>query len=171
MSKIEDLTEVAPCGIAIHYTVDNDTDFVTYNDINGRGKYSNKCPGCSWYGLCNPAMPIPKSCGRIYISGAITGTVNYMERFEAAEKELTEQGYTVINPAKVNAQLPAGSTTYEDYMRMSLFLMDMCDVLYQLDGWEYSKGANRELGYALGKDMTIFQEGDLKDEQKNTLQG
>lgn len=30
---------------------------------------------------------------RIYISCAITGTDDYMERFAKAEKELTEQGY------------------------------------------------------------------------------
>ena len=43
---------------------------------------------------------------KIYISGAITGTDDYMERFEKAEKELTDKGYSVLNPAKVNAQLP-----------------------------------------------------------------
>ena len=49
---------------------------------------------------------------KIYISGAITGTDDYMERFEKAEKELAEKGYSVVNPAKVNAQLPE-DTSYE----------------------------------------------------------
>ena len=49
---------------------------------------------------------------KIYISGAITGTDDYMERFVKAEKELTENGYSAINPAKVNAQLPE-DTSYE----------------------------------------------------------
>lgn len=44
---------------------------------------------------------------RVYISGSITGTDDYMERFSKAEKELEAQGFGVINPAKVNAQLPA----------------------------------------------------------------
>ena len=43
---------------------------------------------------------------KIYISGAVTGTEDYMERFEAAEKKLTEAGYSVINPAKINSFLP-----------------------------------------------------------------
>ena len=47
-----------------------------------------------------------KQTEHIYISGPITGTPDYMERFEKAEKELTENGYSVINPAKVNAMLP-----------------------------------------------------------------
>lgn len=49
---------------------------------------------------------------KIYISGAITGTDDYVERFAKAEKELTEQGYSVVNPAKVNAQL-SEDTPYE----------------------------------------------------------
>lgn len=43
MDRIEDLKETAPCGMLIHYTVDRETDFVTYNDINGRGRY-RLCP-------------------------------------------------------------------------------------------------------------------------------
>lgn len=68
---------------------------------------------------------------KIYISGAITGTDNYMERFAKAEKELTEQGYSVVNPAKVNAQLPE-DTDYEDYMKMSFCMLDMCDSICML---------------------------------------
>ena len=46
-----------------------------------------------------------KQTEHIYISGPITGTSDYMKRFEKAEKELTENGYSVINPAKVNAKI------------------------------------------------------------------
>lgn len=94
---------------------------------------------------------------RIYISGAITGTDDYMERFANAEKELTEQGYSVVNPAKVNAQLPS-DTDYEDYMKMSFCMLSMCDAIYMLNGWQKSFGANRELGYAMGKRMTVLSE-------------
>ena len=94
---------------------------------------------------------------KVYISGAITGTDDYMERFARAEKELTEQGYSVVNPAKVNAQLPE-DTTYEEYMKMSLCMIDMCESIYMLKGWEKSCGANREYGYALAKDMIIMHE-------------
>ena len=94
---------------------------------------------------------------RVYISGAITGTDDYMERFANAEKELTEKGYSVVNPAKVNAQLPQ-DTTYEEYMKMCFCMLDMCDSIYMLKGWEKSCGANREYGYALDKDMIIVYE-------------
>ena len=94
---------------------------------------------------------------KIYISGAISNTDDFMERFAKAEKELTEQGYSVVNPAKVNAQLPE-DTTYEEYMKMSLCMLDMCEAIFMLKEWSKSFGANREYGYALAKDMIIMYE-------------
>lgn len=94
---------------------------------------------------------------KIYISGAITGTDDYMERFAKAEKELTEQGYSVVNPAKVNAQLPE-DTSYEEYMNMSFCMLDMCDSICMLKGLDKSCGANREYGYSLANDKIIIYE-------------
>lgn len=94
---------------------------------------------------------------KIYISGAITGTDDYTERFARAEKQLTEQGYSVVNPAKVNAQLPE-DISYEEYMKMSFCMLTMCDSIYMLKGWGKSCGANREYGYAMAKDMIIMYE-------------
>lgn len=55
-AAVEDLKETTPCGMTIHYTVDTATDFVTYTDINGRGKYRlcEACERCSWKGICKP---------------------------------------------------------------------------------------------------------------------
>ena len=59
-----------------------------------------------------------KQTEHIYISGPITGTSDYMKRFEKAEKELTENGYSVINPAKVNA-MPVSYTHLDVYKRQA----------------------------------------------------
>ena len=104
---------------------------------------------------------------RIYISGQISNLEKsyYMERFECAELRLTVvDGYSVVNPTKVNAQLPA-DTSYEDYMKMSFCMLDMCDAIYMLDGWEESRGANREYGYAIakGKKVIFESEGEAND--------
>ena len=93
---------------------------------------------------------------KLYLSGAITGTDDYMDRFSMAEKSL-EAEHTIINPAKVNAQLP-GDTNYEDYMKMSFCMLDMCDGIYLLKGWEKSCGSNRELGYAMAKGKIILRQ-------------
>ena len=94
---------------------------------------------------------------KIYISGAISNTDDFMERFASAEKELTEHGYSVINPAKVNAQLPE-DTSYEEYMKMFFCMIDMCEAIFMIQGWSKSCGSNRELGYAMAKDMIIMYE-------------
>ena len=93
---------------------------------------------------------------KLYLSGAITGTDDYMDRFSMAEKSL-EVEHTIINPARVNEQLPS-DTNYEDYMKMSFCMLDMCDGIYLLKGWEKSCGSNRELGYAMAKGKIILRQ-------------
>lgn len=41
---------------------------------------------------------------RVYISGPITGTEDYMERFAKAEEKLTAAGHQVYNPAHANRE-------------------------------------------------------------------
>lgn len=93
---------------------------------------------------------------RIYISGPMTGVENCKEGFAKAEQELQEQGHCVVNPALVDFILPEGS--YEEYMQVDMFLLNMCDAIYMIKGWEKSCGANREYGYALAKGMEIMFE-------------
>ncbi|MBE5846219.1 MAG: DUF4406 domain-containing protein [Lachnospiraceae bacterium] len=92
---------------------------------------------------------------RIYISGAITGTTDYEERFREAEKKLIKAGHKVINPVKVNGVMPDGAT-HEDYMTMSFAMMDICDAVYFMPGWQQSRGANQEYGYAIAKNMPRY---------------
>lgn len=92
---------------------------------------------------------------RIYISGKITGTTDYMERFAAAEKYLIEKGHTVVNPAKVNGMMPE-DMTWKEYMKMSLCMLQLCSAIYMLPGWEDSPGAILEHHEAVKMDMLIF---------------
>ena len=92
---------------------------------------------------------------KIYISGKITGTTDYIQRFERAEKAISN--YIVINPARVNAQLPK-ETTWEEYMQMSMTMLKMCNAIYMLNGWEYSKGAILEYNYAVENNYKIIFE-------------
>ena len=105
---------------------------------------------------------------RIYISGPITGTENYLEHFKAAEDYWTSKGFSCINPAALDTVLPK-DLSYEEHMDIDMHLMDMCDTIYLLKGWENSRGANREYGYALGKEFTIIKEYDELDPPKQGM--
>lgn len=50
-------------------------------------------------------------------------------------------------------------------MKMCFCMLDMCEAIYILKGWEKSCGSNREYGYALAKDMIIMYEKEMANEQ------
>jgi hypothetical protein len=82
----------------------------------------------------------------VYISGAITQNPNYILDFTRAESKLKEaikygeyDFTSICNPALVNANLPK-DFTHKDYMRVCFAMMDSCDSIYMLTGWESSKG-------------------------------
>lgn len=84
-----------------------------------------------------------------YLSGPITGNPDYKKQFAWAAKHLERLGWDIINPAAMERVVPVSAFTYEDYMEIDLLLLSKADTLIQLPGWENSRGANRELGYAL----------------------
>jgi hypothetical protein len=94
---------------------------------------------------------------RIYISGAISGVLDFKEKFDQAEKHLkqTYPNAEIINPTMI--VLPS-SCTHEDYMKIDFMLLDLCDSVYFMPGWEWSKGCNQEYGYAMAKDLIILEE-------------
>lgn len=95
---------------------------------------------------------------KIYLSGPITGTKDYMNRFAEAEQRLTERGHSVINPARVCACLPK-DTTYEEYMEMCMTMMGQAEAIYLMAGWQDSNGARREFETAKIWKIKIFYEG------------
>ena len=93
---------------------------------------------------------------KVYISGKITGTTDYLERFAQAETRLRVQGFEVVNPAKELDKLPKDSTTWRQYMGEAFKLLMECDAIYMLDGWQESKGARLELFVADRTGMTFI---------------
>lgn len=92
----------------------------------------------------------------IYISGPIEGVDNYREKFERAKRIIEKGGHNAINPAG----LDLSGLTREQILDTDLILLDLCDTIYMLKGWESSCGANREYGYALAKGLDIMFERD-----------
>lgn len=100
---------------------------------------------------------------RVYISGPITGTDDYQERFEKAEKYLKKQGFEVINPAKVNGQMP--KLKWDEYMQMSMTMLRMAEMIFMLKGWQNSNGAYIEHSYATDLSInTIYEKEEMYEQ-------
>ena len=81
---------------------------------------------------------------KVYLSGKITGDVNYKVKFAEKEKQLSELGYQVFNPA-----LFPDMFTWDQFLDIDLKILSFCDAIYLMKGWESSKGANMEYREAL----------------------
>lgn len=95
---------------------------------------------------------------RIYLCGPVTGTEDYRERFRKAEATLAKEGFEVVNPVKIMRKLPEG-VTYQEIMRLCMHLLDMCEVIFLMNGWQHSDGCNAEVAHALAEKITITYEG------------
>lgn len=85
----------------------------------------------------------------IYISGKITGTEDYEERFKKAEMKLRSRGFNVLNPVKagkwLERYLAPEVPTWIQYMKQAIASMMKADCIYMLKGYRESKGARIEL--------------------------
>lgn len=89
----------------------------------------------------------------VYLAGPITGTDDYERKFAEAAEWLTAQGHEVLNPAL----LPQGLGDCDTYMKICLPMIDTADAVVLLDGWQDSRGACREWGYAMALDKLVVE--------------
>lgn len=84
---------------------------------------------------------------KIYISGKITGLVyeEAFELFESAEEKLSNQGFSVVNPMKLEHN---HDLSWESYMKEDLKAMLDCTHVYALKNHENSVGAMLEVELA-----------------------
>lgn len=78
----------------------------------------------------------------VYLCGPITGVADYRQRFDMAERKLTDLGYTVLNPAI----LPEGMSKAA-YMRICMAMIESADAVAFIPGWQNSEGARIEAEY------------------------
>lgn len=90
----------------------------------------------------------------IYISGPMAGIEGYEKNFKAAEEKMKEAGHEVVNPAEIDVT----GMSREEILKKDIRLLWECDGIYMLKGWQQSRGANREYGFALGCGMPILCE-------------
>jgi len=95
---------------------------------------------------------------KVYLSGPITGVVDYKERFKRAQRELWSQGFGfVMNPAEVISHTPFSQMRREEIMTICYALMASCDTIYLLKGWRASQGCREELAYAKAHGMEVVE--------------
>lgn len=95
---------------------------------------------------------------RIYLCGPVSGTEGSRERFRRAELAMSREGFEVVNPVKIVGKLPEG-VSYREIMELCIHLLDMCEMIFLMEGWEYSNGCNAEVAHALAKKITVTYEG------------
>lgn len=97
----------------------------------------------------------------IYISGPITG-YDIKERVSAfsvaSRKAVNESGRPYINPLGIGYG-ENEDYTREDYIREDISqLVEYCDSIYLMKGWEKSEGCKIEYEVAKACGMKIFKE-------------
>jgi len=92
---------------------------------------------------------------KCYLSGPITGTTDYIDRFKFTAKQIKSlyPDFQIINPVELCAHLPE-STTWKEYMDLCIKALNDCTHIVMMDGWEFSRGAVVE--YYLAKDKGLF---------------
>lgn len=108
----------------------------------------------------------------IYIAGPMTGYEQYnFPAFDEAAAKFKEQGYEVINPAKLcRDYVEISGITLEEVCPREVAMVDIQAIIsgathmYMLNGWEYSAGAKAEHALAqwLGIQISYQSEQSLK---------
>lgn len=96
---------------------------------------------------------------RIYLSGPITRDPDYKEKFKEAEKQIRRhmresrivEEINIVNPARISIE----NGTHAEYMDLCFILLEKCDMIFMIPGWEKSFGAAQEYGYAKAKGIEI----------------
>lgn len=90
---------------------------------------------------------------KCYLSGPITGTTDYHDRFISAFQNVFEMGMVPINPVTLKHD---HDKKYESYLKESLKAMLDCQCIYLMTGYEKSKGATIERFIAQRLNYEIF---------------
>ena len=98
---------------------------------------------------------------RVYISGQMSGLPReeYLARFAKAESLLRQEGFAVVNPARL---LPSRwpwlyrLMGYRLTLLYDLWRLSHCDLIYKIPGWKESHGANIESCWAYHQNICLL---------------
>ena len=113
---------------------------------------------------------------KIYIAGPMSGYpgLNW-GAFDRKEKELTDAGWDVVNPAKMDRDMGVnpheiGEYDYEDAARRDIEALRSCDAIYLMAGFQFSKGACWERALAKYWGLKRYYEIPREDHEREYLE-
>lgn len=92
---------------------------------------------------------------RVYISGPIEGVEDYQTNFAHAEDKVAKMGCDPVNPARCFEPVK-DTLTRGQIMGLCINLLEECDCIYLLPGWQLSKGAKEELAFAIKNSIEVM---------------
>ena len=79
----------------------------------------------------------------VYISGPVTGNKDYKEQFGSMSYLLKREGHGAVNPVQIMEPV-RGVLDYKTILQADLELLEGCDAILLLPGWQDSHGACKE---------------------------
>ena len=96
---------------------------------------------------------------KIYISGPITGHKDAGWKFKTEEERLKKSGHKVVNPFELFKTVD-DMFDHATILKACLALLPGCECIYMMNGWQESKGAQRELEEAERLGLAVWYGGD-----------
>ena len=100
---------------------------------------------------------------KIYIAGPMKGWPDWnYPAFNAAEARLRAACASVVNPAELGAKYGSPAEIDADPQKMDALVLEelqalgTCEAIYLLPGWQWSRGARKELQLALSRGLSII---------------
>ena len=97
---------------------------------------------------------------KIYLSGKITGTFDYEQKFRQYEKIVHSQypHAEIVNPVLIGKSVEAkiNNPTWWDYMKPCIRVLNTCTHIFLLPDWQESRGAKYELETAKSLGLTVL---------------
>lgn len=110
---------------------------------------------------CTAALPFEKfHCGAkkvetVYISGAVTGNPSHVYEFQEAAVFLVENGFKPVNPVEIMEPV-ADLLSYKTVLNADLEILEGCDGVLFLPGWDESRGCRKEHEKATRTGKALF---------------
>lgn len=98
---------------------------------------------------------------RAFISGPITGTQDFRERFREAAERLNRLGVTYCNPGELYKSMPDAS--HADYVEVCKRMLCTCDFVVVLPGFADSEGCREEFRLAKKLGLPIYLDAQSKE--------